>query len=174
MDIRHLSVYDQNCILKKRLERYESEGAAAVMKDLYEKKLKAAEYRMERSDKFWHNCLDKISSLKRRNRDFYRENRCLSKEKRQAEKRAEKTERLKAMVEAEWEKISEKLKDEQEKNTRTVEELMGQAKERGQQIEALKDEVARLQAILGNDGTTSGLPASKTPAGKKKSSQTGG
>ncbi len=168
MDIRHLSVYDQNCILKKRLERYESEGAAAAMKDLYEKKLKAAEYRMERSDKFWHNCLDEISSLKRRNRDLYRENRCLSKEKRQAEKGAEKAERLKAMAEAEREKISEKRKEEQEKNTRAVEELMGQVKERDQQIEALKDEVARLQAILENDGTTSGLPTSKTPAGKKK------
>lgn len=168
MDIRHLSVYDQNCILKKRLERYESEGVAAVMKECHEKELKAAKNRMERSDKFWHNCLEEIHRLKQRNRDLYRENRCLSKEKRQAEKRAEKAERLKAMAEAEREKISEQLKEKQENHIREVEGLTEQIKERDRQIETLKNEVARQLAVLNNDGTTCGLPTSRTPIGKKK------
>lgn len=167
-DIRQISVYEQNCILKKRLERYESEGVAAVMKEHYEKELKAAKYREERADRFWHNCLEEIQTLQKRNRDLYRENRRLSKEKRQAEKQMEKAERLKAMAEAEREKCSEKIKEEQEKRIRAVEELMVQIAERDKQIEALRDEVARQWAILDNDGTNSGLPTSRTPMGKKK------
>ena len=103
-DIRQLSVYDQNSILKKRLERYESEDVAAVMKEHYEKELQAAKYRRDQADKFWHNCMDENKRLKRRNGELYRDNQRLQKEKRAAEKKSEKDQRLRKMAEDELEK----------------------------------------------------------------------
>lgn len=43
-----------------------------------------------------------------------------------------------------------------------------QLSEKDKQIEALKRELAKKQAIIDNDSTNSGLPTSKTPIGKKK------
>ena len=163
-DIRQLSVYDQNSILKKRLERYESEGVAAVMKEHYEKELQAAKYRRDQADKFWHNCLDENKRLKRRNRDLYRDNQRLQKEKRAAEKKSEKDQRLRKMAEDELEKWKEKYAGQATKE----DELLEKIEERNKQIEVLKDEIARQQAIIDNDGTTSGLPTGRTPFGKKK------
>lgn len=40
--------------------------------------------------------------------------------------------------------------------------------EKDKQIEALKEKIARMQSILDNDSTNSGLPTSKTAIGKKK------
>lgn len=163
-DIRQLSVYDQNSILKKRLERYESEGVAAVMKGHYEKELQAAKYRRDQADKFWHNCLDENKRLKRRNVELYRDNQRLQKEKRAAEKESEKDQRLRKMAEDELEMLKKKYADQAAKEG----ELAEQLEERDKQLAALKDEIARQQAIIDNDGTTSGLPTSKTPLGKKK------
>lgn len=59
-----------------------------------------------------------------------------------------------------------------EENRSLKEQLSAFRKEAEQdaakKIQALCDEVSRLQAILDNDGTNSGTPTSKTPAGKKK------
>jgi hypothetical protein len=59
-----------------------------------------------------------------------------------------------------------------EENKSLKEQLSAFRKEAEQdaarKIQALCDEVSRLQAILDNDGTNSGTPTSKTPAGKKK------
>ena len=163
-DIRQLSVYEQNSILKKRLEKYESEGVATVMKEHYEKELQAAKYRRDQADKFWHNCLDENKRLKRRNRDLYRDNQRLQKEKRAAEKKSEKELRLRKMAEDELETLKKKDAGQATKEV----ELIKQLEERNKQIEALKDTIARQQSMIDNDGTTSGLPTSKTPLGKKK------
>ena len=163
-DIRQLSVYDQNNILKKRLERYESEGVVAAMKEHYEKELQAAKYRREQSDKFWHNCLEVNKKLKRRNQELYRENQRLQKEKHAAEKASAKAERLRKMAEDDFEALKKKYAGQAEKEGEFIEQLG----ERDKQIAALKEEIARQQAIIDNDGTTSGLPTSKTPFGKKK------
>ena len=40
--------------------------------------------------------------------------------------------------------------------------------DRDKQIEALKMKIAKMQSIIDNDSTNSGLPTSKTPVGKKK------
>lgn len=163
-DIRQFSVYDQNSILKKRLERYESEGVASVMKEYYEKELKAAKYRRDQYDKAWHNCVDENKKLKRRNRDLNMDNQRLQKEKRAADKLAEKERRLRKMAED----AAESLKKKYEEKSAAEDELCRQLEDRDKQIEALKDEVARQQAIIDNDGTSSGLSTSKTPIGKKK------
>ena len=59
-----------------------------------------------------------------------------------------------------------------EENRSLKEQLSAFRKEAEQdaakKIQALCDEVSRLQAILDNDGTNSGTPTSKSPAGKKK------
>lgn len=114
-DIRQLSVYDQNNILKKRLERYESEGVVAAMKEHYEKELQAAKYRREQSDKFWHNCLEVNKKLKRRNQELYRENQRLQKEKHAAEKASAKAERLRKMAEDDFEALKKKYAGQAEK-----------------------------------------------------------
>ena len=65
-------------------------------------------------------------------------------------------------------------RDSEEKNKiikekdKIIEEKDKQLQEKDAQMDALKKEIARLTAILNNDGTNSGTPTSKTPLHKKK------
>lgn len=62
-----------------------------------------------------------------------------------------------------------RLKKENEELRKRVESLEENGNPDAEvKIKALSDEVARLTAILNNDGTNSGTPTSKTPIGKKK------
>lgn len=54
-----------------------------------------------------------------------------------------------------------------EVETRTK-DLTEQLNDRDKQIEALKEKIAKMQSIIDNDSTNSGLPTSKTSIGKKK------
>lgn len=54
-----------------------------------------------------------------------------------------------------------------EVETRTN-EINNKLEEKDKQIEALKEKIARMQSIIDNDSTNSGIATSKTAIGKKK------
>lgn len=65
--------------------------------------------------------------------------------------------------------FDKKVEIEVKNRTRELEnDYNNQLNEKDKQIEALKKELAKKQAIIDNDSTNSGLPTSKTPIGKKK------
>lgn len=67
-----------------------------------------------------------------------------------------------------------RLKKENEELRKRVESLEKSGSPDAEaKIKALSDEVARLTAILNNDGTNSGTPTSKTPIDKKKKTNAG-
>ena len=58
--------------------------------------------------------------------------------------------------------------DHKEKADKEIEKQKEELEDKEAQIDALKREVARLNAVLNNDGSNSGTPTSKTPIHKKK------
>lgn len=54
------------------------------------------------------------------------------------------------------------------KREREIKELKNEKKEKEKQIKELQKEIERLKSIQNNDGTTTGIPTSMTPIGKKK------
>ena len=148
---------EENRQLKRKIEIYESDTALSKMKDLCDKRIRAAVDREKRNYDSWMKALEANKDLKRRNTLLWQEKeryRCELKGLRKRNEQLEKFDTHRIQVIRDLEEERDKLKKEKE--------------EQGKQIEALKEEICKLKAQIDHDGMTNGIPTSQTPAGKKK------
>lgn len=151
--------------LRALVKVYETgDDAVAITKENYEKIARSAQERENRNYAAWMNCLDDNKKLKAENRELNTQNRKLKKDCRDMEKKETIALRKLRVYEEKTESLTEKWHKSEEK----IKTLKENAEEKDREIEALKEEILRLKARLDNDGTTSGIPTSKTPEQKKK------
>lgn len=159
------NIHNELGILRALVKEYETrDDATAVTKERYEKIARSAQEREKRNYTAWMNCLDDNKKLKAKNQELCRENSGLKKKCRGLEGKEAAALRKMRLYEGKTESLMEKCREMEGK----IKSLEADAKEKDRETEALKEEIARLKARLDNDGTTSGIPTSKTPEGKKK------
>ena len=148
---------EENQRMKIKIATYESDEAISRMKDLCDRRVKAAADREKRNYDSWMKALEANKDLKKRNTKLWQEKEKYFGELKGLRKRNEKLENLCAHRKQVIMALEEERDNLKEGNA-----------EQAKQIEALIEEVCRLKAQIDHDGTTNGIPTSQTPIGKKK------
>lgn len=130
----------------------------------FRKITRASKDKVEQSQKGWLNCVESNRKLKAENSQLGKEKRNLQKAHTTLERKLELAQRDKALAER---KLAEKEKSLQEA-VRALAKAEAEKQDLKGQNAALKEEIARQYAIRDHDGTTSGIPTSRTPIGKAK------
>lgn len=148
---------EENRQLKRKIEIYESDTVLSEMKDLCDRRVRAAADREKRNYDSWMKALEVNRDLKKRNTALWKEKEKYCCELKRLRKRNEQLEKF------DMHRI-QVIQDLEEGRDKQREENADQ----GKQIEALKEEICKLKAQIDHDGATNGIPTSRTPIGKKK------
>ena len=147
----------ENRQLKSKIAVYESDDALAQMVHACENRVRGAVSREKRNYDAWMKAAEANRELKEQNIRLRQEKEKYCKEAGRLRRQNEKLEKNAGHLQ----KAMEKLREENES-------LLEKIAEKDRQIEALKETVCRLKAEKDHDGTTNGIPTSRTPAGKEK------
>ena len=148
---------EENQHLKKTIKIYESDAALAEMKALCDRRIQGAAEREKRNYDNWMNAVEANKDLKKRNSSLWKENDQYRRELKGLKRRNETLEKNDERRQS----VLRQMQEERDK-------LKAENVDKDKQIEALKEEICRLKAQIDHDGTTNGIPTSKTPIGKKK------
>ena len=147
----------ENRQLKSKIAVYESDDTLAQMVHACENRVRGAVSREKRNYDAWMKAAEANRELKEQNIRLRQEKEKYCKEAGRLRRQNEKLEKNAGHLQ----KAMEKLREENES-------LLEKIAEKDRQIEALKETVCRLKAEKDHDGTTNGIPTSRTPAGKEK------
>jgi transposase len=151
------ALWDENKRLKMTIAIYECDNNIAALNDFYEKKIRGIEAREKRNYDSWMNAVSV-------NKDLKAEISSLSAERDNYRLEAKRHRNRREFLEKE----NGHLRDLVHSTAYERDELKTSNDEKDRQINALKEEICRLKARIDHDGTTSGIPTSQTPRGKKK------
>jgi len=143
--------------LKAQLALYESDDAIAAVKKNCALRIQAAAEREKRTHDSWMNALAANKELKQKNTQLRYERDQFKYDARSALGVNKSLKQRLACAERRADSLEDQL-----------EELKKQTEEKDKKIKALEEALCKEKAKEDHDGTTSGIPTSKTPEDKKK------